>query len=167
MSSRTLQLVEGGGELPTCSRGLDVWDAWSFFKLLDEDGGGEVEVEEPTWKTMAMESKTCGVRIFKGDLPIHGFRRFSQEGQVRALPIRIIHTHVTHVFLGAAHLLTSSHRRTPLKPKKACLAPFGSCEIASELGRACCFSRRQVSRSVGRTVRLGGREPLPLVDRSS
>lgn len=26
--------------------GLDVWDAWSFFKLLDEDGGGEVEVEE-------------------------------------------------------------------------------------------------------------------------
>lgn len=26
--------------------GLDVWDAWSFFKLLDEDGGGEVEIEE-------------------------------------------------------------------------------------------------------------------------
>eukprot|EP00439_Symbiodinium_sp_Y106_P012854 s1224_g1.t2 len=26
--------------------GLDVWDAWSFFKLLDLDNGGEVEVEE-------------------------------------------------------------------------------------------------------------------------
>jgi len=26
--------------------GLDVWDAWSFFKLLDEDGGGSVEIEE-------------------------------------------------------------------------------------------------------------------------
>jgi len=27
-------------------QGLDVWDAWSFFKLLDEDGGGEVEIED-------------------------------------------------------------------------------------------------------------------------
>ncbi|CAE7025570.1 Scn11a [Symbiodinium sp. CCMP2456] len=26
--------------------GLDVEDAWSFFKLLDQDGGGSVEVEE-------------------------------------------------------------------------------------------------------------------------
>ncbi|CAE7948121.1 unnamed protein product, partial [Symbiodinium sp. KB8] len=26
--------------------GLDVWDAWSFFKLLDEDAGGVVEIEE-------------------------------------------------------------------------------------------------------------------------
>lgn len=25
---------------------LDVWDAWSFFKLLDSDGGGMVEIEE-------------------------------------------------------------------------------------------------------------------------
>mmetsp|Transcript_23564 Transcript_23564/g.54738 ORF Transcript_23564/g.54738 Transcript_23564/m.54738 type:complete len:579 (-) Transcript_23564:257-1993(-) len=28
------------------SLGLDVWDAWSFFKLLDSDGGGSVDVEE-------------------------------------------------------------------------------------------------------------------------
>ncbi|CAE7517566.1 Cacna1i [Symbiodinium natans] len=26
--------------------GLDVWDAWSFFKLLDKDAGGAVEIEE-------------------------------------------------------------------------------------------------------------------------
>ncbi|CAE7204696.1 Scn8a [Symbiodinium sp. KB8] len=26
--------------------GLDVWDPWSFFKLLDTDGGGVVELEE-------------------------------------------------------------------------------------------------------------------------
>ncbi|CAE7729046.1 CACNA1G [Symbiodinium pilosum] len=26
--------------------GLDIWDAWTFFKLLDVDGGGEIEVEE-------------------------------------------------------------------------------------------------------------------------
>ena len=26
--------------------GLSVWDAWSFFKLLDADGGGLVEIEE-------------------------------------------------------------------------------------------------------------------------
>lgn len=26
--------------------GLDVWDAWTFFKLLDKDNGGAVEVEE-------------------------------------------------------------------------------------------------------------------------
>lgn len=25
---------------------LDIWDAWTFFKLLDTDGGGMVEVEE-------------------------------------------------------------------------------------------------------------------------
>eukprot|EP00438_Fugacium_kawagutii_P024656 Skav213935 [mRNA] locus=scaffold2679:143658:153612:- [translate_table: standard] len=25
---------------------LDVWDAWSFFKLLDTDGGGSIELEE-------------------------------------------------------------------------------------------------------------------------
>ena len=26
-----------------------VWDPWSFFKLLDSDGGGFVEIEEPLW----------------------------------------------------------------------------------------------------------------------
>jgi len=26
--------------------GLDVWDAWGFFKMLDKDGGGSVEIEE-------------------------------------------------------------------------------------------------------------------------
>jgi len=26
--------------------GLDVWDSWSFFKLLDTDGGGSIELEE-------------------------------------------------------------------------------------------------------------------------
>ncbi|CAE7807866.1 para [Symbiodinium sp. CCMP2592] len=28
------------------SLGLNVWDAWSFFKLLDADGGGAVDIEE-------------------------------------------------------------------------------------------------------------------------
>jgi len=28
------------------SLGLDISDAWSFFKLLDMDGGGAVEIEE-------------------------------------------------------------------------------------------------------------------------
>lgn len=28
------------------SLGIDIWDAWTFFRLLDADGGGEVEVEE-------------------------------------------------------------------------------------------------------------------------
>ena len=28
------------------SIGMEVWDAWSFFKLLDEDAGGAVEIEE-------------------------------------------------------------------------------------------------------------------------
>mmetsp|Transcript_61368 Transcript_61368/g.110120 ORF Transcript_61368/g.110120 Transcript_61368/m.110120 type:complete len:233 (+) Transcript_61368:2-700(+) len=28
------------------SLGLDIWDAWSFFKLLDLDSGGEVEIDE-------------------------------------------------------------------------------------------------------------------------
>ena len=25
--------------------GLDIWDSWSFFKLLDTDGGGSIELE--------------------------------------------------------------------------------------------------------------------------
>ena len=28
------------------SLGLDIFDAWSFFKLLDLDAGGEVEIDE-------------------------------------------------------------------------------------------------------------------------
>eukprot|EP00439_Symbiodinium_sp_Y106_P036461 s2504_g4.t1 len=28
------------------SLGLDIWDAWSFFKMLDLDNGGEVEIDE-------------------------------------------------------------------------------------------------------------------------
>lgn len=28
------------------SLGLDIWDAWSFFKMLDLDSGGEVEIDE-------------------------------------------------------------------------------------------------------------------------
>lgn len=28
------------------SLGLDVWDAWTFFKLLDQDAGGAIEIEE-------------------------------------------------------------------------------------------------------------------------
>ena len=26
------------------SLGLDIWDAWTFFKLLDADGGGEANL---------------------------------------------------------------------------------------------------------------------------
>lgn len=40
-----------GGCLPQGSvcvqqRGLDIWDAWSFFKTLDLDQSGEVDIEE-------------------------------------------------------------------------------------------------------------------------
>ena len=34
--------------------GLDVWDPWSFFKLLDSDGGGFVEVEDFFWDACAL-----------------------------------------------------------------------------------------------------------------
>jgi len=36
--------------------GLDVWDAWSFFKLLDEDGGGSVEIEA-RWVEKILEDR--------------------------------------------------------------------------------------------------------------
>ena len=37
------------------SLGLDIWDAWAFFKLLDVDGGGEAR-----WKVLgAKEKNTC------------------------------------------------------------------------------------------------------------
>lgn len=38
---------EGNARDLPFAQGLDVWDAWSFFKLLDLDAGGSVEIEEP------------------------------------------------------------------------------------------------------------------------
>jgi len=46
--------------------GLDIWDAWSFFKLLDLDGGGAVELEE----------------FFRGCLRLHGQARSIDIGTV-------------------------------------------------------------------------------------
>ncbi|CAE6951294.1 Cacna1c [Symbiodinium natans] len=46
--------------------GLDVWDAWSFFKLLDLDGGGAVEIEE----------------FFKGCLRLRGQARAVDIGKI-------------------------------------------------------------------------------------
>jgi len=46
--------------------GLDVWDAWSFFKLLDLDGGGSVEIEE----------------FFKGCLRLRGQARAVDIGKI-------------------------------------------------------------------------------------
>ena len=52
LSIKELRTMNGGKATGCCPiQGLDVWDAWSFFKLLDEDGGGEVEVEAGTRTT--------------------------------------------------------------------------------------------------------------------
>ena len=47
-------------------RGLDVWDAWSFFKLLDLDSGGAVEawlrrqgITSQLWQGLAAVSLAC------------------------------------------------------------------------------------------------------------
>jgi len=45
--------------------GLDVWDAWSFFKLLDLDSGGSVEVEEFFKGCLRFRGQARGVDVGK------------------------------------------------------------------------------------------------------
>ena len=60
-------------------QGLDIWDAWSFFKLLDEDGGGEVEIED------------SGIFIFFFILLVHGLQLRYCKTQVPSLGSANIH----------------------------------------------------------------------------
>ncbi|CAJ1383392.1 unnamed protein product [Effrenium voratum] len=45
--------------------GLDVWDAWSFFKLLDLDAGGSVEIEEFFKGCLRLRGQARGVDVGK------------------------------------------------------------------------------------------------------
>ncbi|CAE7254642.1 Cacna1h [Symbiodinium sp. CCMP2456] len=45
--------------------GLDVWDAWSFFKLLDLDSGGAVEIEEFFKGCLRLRGQARGVDVGK------------------------------------------------------------------------------------------------------
>jgi len=45
--------------------GLDVWDAWSFFKLLDIDAGGAVEIEEFFKGCLRLRGQARGVDVGK------------------------------------------------------------------------------------------------------
>lgn len=45
--------------------GLDVWDAWSFFKLLDLDAGGSVEIEEFFKGCLRLRGQARGVDLGK------------------------------------------------------------------------------------------------------
>lgn len=45
--------------------GLDVWDAWSFFKLLDQDAGGSVEVEEFLMGCLRLRGHATAIDVVK------------------------------------------------------------------------------------------------------
>eukprot|EP00439_Symbiodinium_sp_Y106_P083215 s119_g23.t1 len=45
--------------------GLDVWDAWSFFKLLDLDSGGAVDIEEFFKGCLRLRGQARGVDVGK------------------------------------------------------------------------------------------------------
>lgn len=45
--------------------GLDVWDAWSFFKLLDTDGGGSIELEEFFMGCLRLGGNARGLELGK------------------------------------------------------------------------------------------------------
>lgn len=46
-------------------RGLDVWDAWSFFKLLDADAGGSVEIEEFLMGCLRLRGQATAIDVGK------------------------------------------------------------------------------------------------------
>ena len=45
--------------------GLDVWDAWSFFKLLDADAGGSVEIEEFLMGCLRLRGQATAIDVGK------------------------------------------------------------------------------------------------------
>ena len=45
--------------------GLDVHDAWSFFKLLDVDGGGSVEIEEFLMGCLRLRGQATAIDVTK------------------------------------------------------------------------------------------------------
>jgi len=45
--------------------GLDVWDAWSFFKLLDADAGGCVEINEFLMGCLRFRGQATAVDVGK------------------------------------------------------------------------------------------------------
>ncbi|CAJ1420926.1 unnamed protein product [Effrenium voratum] len=45
--------------------GLDVWDAWSFFKLLDLDAGGAVEIEEFLMGCLRLKGQAKSMDVVK------------------------------------------------------------------------------------------------------
>mmetsp|Transcript_61513 Transcript_61513/g.144092 ORF Transcript_61513/g.144092 Transcript_61513/m.144092 type:complete len:591 (-) Transcript_61513:360-2132(-) len=47
------------------SLGLDVWDAWTFFKLLDADAGGAVEIEEFLMGCLRLRGQARAMEIAK------------------------------------------------------------------------------------------------------
>ena len=47
------------------SMDLDVWDAWSFFKLLDLDSGGAVEIEEFLMGCLRLRGSARAIDIAK------------------------------------------------------------------------------------------------------
>ncbi|CAJ1365507.1 unnamed protein product [Effrenium voratum] len=47
------------------SLGLDISDAWSFFKLLDLDGGGSVEIEEFLMGCLRLRGQTSAMDVAK------------------------------------------------------------------------------------------------------
>eukprot|EP00434_Breviolum_minutum_P005824 symbB.v1.2.005135.t1/scaffold226.1/size261315/14 len=73
------------------SLGLDVSDAWSFFKLLDADGGGSVEVEEFLLGCLRLRGQARAMDIAKLSFDQHWliknqgkFQNFV-EGELQAL----------------------------------------------------------------------------------
>lgn len=66
----TFAMLEGKINSPTVQQlletlGLDVWDAWSFFKLLDTDGGGSIELEEFFMGCLRLGGNARGLELGK------------------------------------------------------------------------------------------------------
>eukprot|EP00439_Symbiodinium_sp_Y106_P053568 s540_g7.t1 len=61
--------------------GLDISDAWSFFKLLDMDGGGSVEIEEFLMGCLRLRGAARAIDVSK---IIHDQRLFLHQGTVCA-----------------------------------------------------------------------------------
>jgi len=94
------------------SIGLDVWDAWSFFKLLDLDEGGSVEADEFLMGCLRLRGQARAVDVGKiihdQTWLIRNQSHFQGYVEVQLRQMNQLLSRLTGVRLKSVHLLQTS-----------------------------------------------------------
>ncbi|CAE7513691.1 Cacna1i [Symbiodinium pilosum] len=93
------------------SIGLDVWDAWSFFKLLDLDEGGAVEVDEFLMGCLRLRGQAravdVGKIIYDQTWLIRNQSHFQGYVEVQLKQMKDLLSQLAGVRLQSVHLLST------------------------------------------------------------